>query len=163
MKVLILYRSVACQTLLIPGQGDHLVRIRDRTAFELGLSTALPCSLLLPNLFRISVVFLIFTSIVVFSAHLLEGKKTLRSPRKERKTLKVSLIGAILTEMVAILTFRKLDLPLHLRCNSHSSFPTIRSATNREHQSMGTARHHICICRVFLMGLGQELNQQCAN
>ena len=27
-----------------------------------------------------------------------------------------------------------------------------------EHQSMETARHHICIYHVILIGLGQELN-----
>ena len=59
--------------------------------------------------------------------------------------------------MVAILVFRKLDLPLHLKCNSNS-FTTKRSATNREHQGMETARHHIFIYHVILIGLGQELN-----
>ena len=63
-----------------------------------------------------------------------------------------------LMEMVAILIFRKLDLHLLLQYNSNSSIPTIGSATNREHQSMETARHHICICHVILIGLGQELN-----
>ena len=43
--------------------------------------------------------------------------------------------------------------------NSSSSIPSDRSAKkNREHQSMETACHHICICHVILMGLGQELN-----
>ena len=62
------------------------------------------------------------------------------------------------TEMAAILISQNFDLPLHLQCNSNSSIPTIRSATHREHQSMETARHHICICHVILIGLGQEFN-----
>ena len=53
--------------------------------------------------------------------------------------------------MLAILSFRKLNLPLHLQCNSNSSIPT-RSATNREHQSIETARHHICIYHIILIG-----------
>ena len=37
----------------------------------------------------------------------------------------------ILKAMVAFLIIRKLNLPLHLQCNSNSSSPTIISATNR--------------------------------
>ena len=54
--------------------------------------------------------------------------------------------------------FSKLDLPLHLQCNSNSSIPTIRSAISREHRSMETARHHICIFHAILIRLGQQLN-----
>ena len=42
------------------------------------------------------------------------------------------LAFTIQTEMVAVLIFRKLDLPLHLQCNSNSSIPTIGAATDRE-------------------------------
>ena len=74
--------------------------------------------------------------------------------KSTEKVLPVTLV----TEMVAILIFRKFDLARHLSSNSNSSIPTIRSATNREHQSMETARHRICISHVIVVGLGQELN-----
>ena len=69
-------------------------------------------------------------------------------------------VSTILTDMVSVSSsfFLTLDLPLHLQCDSNSSIPTIRSAANREHQNMETARHHICIYNVTLLGLGQELN-----
>ena len=51
----------------------------------------------------------------------------------------------ILTEMVAILIFGELYLPLRLQCNSNSSIPTIRSATNRaqKHVDSKTTRLHL--------------------
>ena len=36
--------------------------------------------------------------------------------------------------------------------------PQLDLQRQREHQRMETARHHICIYHVILMGLGQELN-----
>ena len=71
---------------------------------------------------------------------------------------RISGASTILTELVAILIFQKIDLPLHLQCNSNSSIPKIRSATSRKHKSMETARHQICIYHEILFGLGQEFN-----
>ena len=51
------------------------------------------------------------------------------------------------TAMVAILVFRKLDLPLHLLCNSTSSISSIRSAM------VDCSIYH-----VIVLGLGQELD-----
>ena len=69
-------------------------------------------------------------------------------------------LHTILKAMVAMLIFRKLDLPLHLYMQS---LILIRPAPQFdlrqiEHQSMETARHHICIYHVILIGLGQEFN-----
>ena len=63
----------------------------------------------------------------------------------------------IQTAMVAPLIFQTLDLPLLLQCDSTSSIPQL-DLQQIAHQSMETARHHICIYHVILIGLGQSLN-----
>ena len=69
----------------------------------------------------------------------------------------VTFLCTILTEMVAILIYRKLDLPLHRQCNSIPPSPKLDLRQEIvEHQSMQTARHHICIYHVILIGLGQN-------
>ena len=67
------------------------------------------------------------------------------------------LSNTILTAMVAILIFRKLNLLCI--CNVTLIPPSPKLDLRQiEHQSMETARHCICIYHAILIGQGQELN-----
>ena len=74
--------------------------------------------------------FLIFPAIAVFSAHLSEGAKTLRSLRKERKTQKSSLISKEKVNKGVRNTVdpmqRILDAAGNLPSNAFDKMPSIR-------------------------------------
>ena len=53
--------------------------------------------------------------------------------------------------------FSKLNLPLHLQCNSNSSIPTIRSATNRAPRHGGSKTPHLHLpCNPSWLGTGSK-------